>query len=1105
MEGEIDANAPLDYAEFQLFPSHDRFEACVYNGDKVEIIASGLLGQLVLQLPELKDLFSKGPNASFKLQPPKDQWFTKSTLTRFLHIIGSPNILNTINAIEDEITKLEEAKKFHFSLYTKDHRGYSGDGAAGSCNLNGVGPKDEVRIVSSDASKNELLQAMDLRLTALRGELAASVNRAAGATCSLKHIFDMEKLSQHLGAVDLRNTLQKFVELSQMGLKVDLPSDEKSPSPIETRHDRDNGTEWNNAQILKPSHKDTPVKYGVSPAKAAQVEREMSTESEESSFSSEDDQPSVERSRNPIRSALHRRSASPMRRVQIGRSGSRKSTALTIKSLNYFPARDGRLSNRDATGNSSEDEGSEHPPKRLDSNGRRMSVQDAINLFESKQRDQTSDIQKRRSTLDDAFSGTNKSVVRRWSTGTGESSNQQQTPEIVSESSVPMTADDHLEGGEIPRSSLEAKPEPELISTDKNPVEAAKIDAFSDTFGGRISDPVGSQTDNTLATQSNENTEMLTASAKWNQQKEVELDQMLQKIMESMPIRHKTLTSDNKTSQVVPLEQQMKKDKKLPVETAGKRAEKETQLRAMKQTLHERKAEFDSSINDGRKSSPAKPQNSPHRSSIQSANPKKESSKPAVAKIALSKASPSPAIRKSWSSTPSPRATTGTSPAKTPCGTSSAGTAPTRRKTQPAPTISRSRPMVERSLQRPKNVKAGQNDAVKSTKTVTKQEQQPLTKNGRTAKTKIQKTPGKDCSVVAAKPSFYSKVTKKSSVVPLELKPFLRKGSGIGPGVGPVVVKTKSSSQPEETLKNSANLIQAQENEVVTDTSGMVIQEQEGDFEVLEKHGAVLESETQLTSPQKCDETVSSEHVAANCDDSFIMVPETAPKTEAEEESVLSPTAWVEIEEHQDLPIPCADSPCQSASSTADAAPPPPVVMSSPRVRHSLSQIMLLEESAEPDIIEWGNAENPPTMVYQKDSPKGLKRLLKFARKSRADPNLASWSTPSVFLEGEDDADESKALSNKNADNLRRKAALQAKNYSHKNNLLGEGDEKNSSGPEILSAHLNTSKFSGYHYQSSSHKLQDHISVAATNTKASRSFFSLSAFRGSKPNETNLH
>ncbi|XP_059666883.1 uncharacterized protein LOC132312514 isoform X2 [Cornus florida] len=1107
MEGAIGANVLLDYAEFRTFPSQNRYEACACSGNKVETLASGLLEQLLQHLPKVRDLCSKGSNANFRFQPPENlngaKWFTKSTFTRFLQIVGSPDMLNTTNAIENEISQLEESRRFHLSLYAKDHQNNFGSGKTDDGNSNGVAPmlKAEDEILASDSSKNELVRAMDLRITTLKGELATAF-KAAGAMSSLEDFTELEKFSQHVGAIELRNSLSKFLELSQKSPIVDFPRDEKSHLTHASSNDTISKTE-KDTKIPKSSHSVSQVKYGVSPAKVAQVERQSSTESEESSCSSEDDQPSVERSRPLIRSASPRRSASPMRRVQIGRSGSRRAAALTIKSLNYFPARERTFSHGDAAANSSEEEGSEQAPKKSESNIRRMSVQDAINLFESKQRDQIVDTQKKRSLLDTSINA-NKSVLRRWSAGMGEGS-VQSLPEIVSENSVPITPN-NLEGGEIPNSSIEVKPESD---GGYNLIESSEVEIKLDTSEKGASFPIGIQSDN-LVTPTEESSEKLTASAEWNRQKEAELNQMLMKMMESKPVKYRNTVPDNCRRQSIPSEHRggfydhykEKRNEKLQGEAAGKRAEKEAQLKAMQQILDERKAEMASAnrTDVSKKQSLGKPQK-PLKNISQLANPKKETVKPAVVKKASSKATPLPATRKSWPSTPSPRAT-GVSPAKTPGGTPSAGTTPTRRKPQPVSSVPRSSPKVEKPQQRPKNVKATQSYANKSVKGVNEKKQQTVTKSGKPTKTKAQTNSGDQSSMVSAKPSFYSKATKKSSVVPLEAKPFLRKGSRTGPGVGATVAKTKVSSQPEESFKSSENLIQPQDHEVLADTSVLINQQQDRDLEALEIH-ADSESETQVNSQQKFDDTQSSDQVIANDDDSFKGRAESALRTEAEEESIISPAAWVEIEEHHELPIPCDNSTCQNSSPTNVA----PMTMSSPRVRHSLSQ-MLLEESSEPDVTEWGNAENPPAIIYQKDAPKGLKRLLKFARKSRADANLTGLSSPSAFSEGEDDAEESKAVNKKNADNLLRRAALHSKNYGQQQTSLSESYVRNSATDEVFSAQSNMGKFAA---QSSSHKFQD----AAATTKdsnavyyfcvsATRSFFSLSAFRGSKPNETKL-
>ncbi|KAK2988948.1 hypothetical protein RJ640_026216 [Escallonia rubra] len=979
MEGGIDADALLDYAVFRIFPGQNRF----------------------------------------------------------LRVVSSPDLLSKTNALGNEINQLEETKKFQISLYMKDHQNHSRSAETDSSTSNGmVLQQAEEDIASSDASKHELLRAVDLRLTALRGELAATYNQAAGLTCSPDDLINLEILSHHFGAGDIRNSLRNLVEVNQESL-TDFPRDSKPFSKNDSSAGRVGKSE-RSTEISKPSNSDTPVKYGVSPAKVAQVERECSTESDESSSSSEEDQPSVERSRTLTRSATPRRSASPMRRIQIGRSGSRRATPITIKSLNFFPARERVVSHGDEAVNSSEGEGSEKPPRKSDNHVRRMSVQDAISLFENKQKDQPVENQKTRSSLNPSV-GANRSVLRRWSSGMGESS-AQCPADTVSESSSPMALD-NIAGGEASKSSQELKPDSDFVAGCQIPAETAEVDAKSDSSEKRVCNPIGTPVDN-LVTQREEVGEKITASAEWSRQKEAELNQLLMKMMESKPVKpvkNRSMVPDHSKSNNDPGEQRggfydhykQKRDEKLRGETAGKRAEKEVHLRAMQQFLDERKSEMASTkVSDvGRRPTPSKPQKS-LKNLPQLAKPKKEVSKPAVVKKASSKASPVPAARKSWPSTPSPRAT-GISPARAPAGTTSAGTTPTRRKPQPASPVPRSSPKVERSQPRPKTVNVVPKEINKGNKVVNDKKQQTVTKSGKLAKTKTQTT-SEDSSM--AKPSFYSKVTKKSSVVPVESKPFLRKGSGTGPGVGPVVVKTKAALQAEDHLRNSEDVVNVEETEVVTNTSDLVGKKQESDPDTLEIRADLI-SPPQVVNPQKCEDPEISCQVTASVDGSFTRMADS-PTESVAEELIIHPTAWVEIEEHHDQSIiPCDDRTCQT-SSPANSAP---VGMPSPRIRHSLSQ-MLLEEISESEITEWGNAENPPAMVYQKDSPKGLKRLLKFARKSRTDAHLTGWSSPPAFSEGEDDVEETKA-GKRGADNLLRKA----RNYGPQKTTMREANEKNPS------------------------------------------------------------
>ncbi|KAI3783556.1 hypothetical protein L1987_42640 [Smallanthus sonchifolius] len=968
MERRIDPHAPLDYVELQIFPSHNRYEACVSTSGIIEKVASGDLQQLLLQLPQVKDLSSQTSDSNFRILTPDDvnnaDWFTAATLTRFLNIVGSPDILS----IGNEISQLEETRKFQFSLFAKA----------------------EVNMTSSFESKNELLQAVDSRLSGLKEQLAEAVNQATGITCSPKDISNLENFAHHFGAEDIRDSLQKFLELSQ------FPSS-KDPTPEKT------------VFATHPSQLNPPVKYGVSPAKAAQVERQSSTDSE-NSFSSEEDQPSVERSRPIARSATPRRLASPMRRVQIGRTGPRRAATISIKSLDYFPNKEKLSTQRDATCHTSdEEEDSEKPDKQ---NALRMSVQDKISLFENKQKEKAVETEKSKAVSIAPVA--NKAVLRRWSSGMSESATQIQNDTVnktssPSEDGAPGDNAESLTKISPSQSSETAKniksSSPKKVAAD---ILNLEMENSEDEYDGSY--------------------EKHPASIEWNQQKEAELNQLFKKMMESKPVRRHSVTNDNSKSRSNPKEQRggfydhykQKRDEKLRKEASGKKAGKESQFKEMEKFLDEKKAEMASAnTSDSRKKTTVnkvKPQNS-QKNPTQSVNTKRETSKVSIVKKATStnRLSPLPATRKSWPTTASPRPA-GASPAKTPSGSASSN-ANLIRKPQSPSSVVRSSTKVEKSKPQPKTLKSTPPDGNKNIKAVKEKKQPTVTKSAPTAKSKSRTPVGTPnaaattataatttTTATAAKPSFYNKVTKKSSVVPLETKPFLRKGTGIGPSVGAVVVKSKVVAQPEEQPHNTGDIIQAEKDQAVEIETTEIISEsqsqsqsqsqnQETECEPTEFY---TESETQVPSPIKCEEPESFNHNRFN-----VSGDDGIKKIEIEEESTISisPTAWVEIEEnHQGEIIPCKESPSQVSGPANLGAP---AGASSPRVRHSLFQMLLEETTSEADSCEWGNAQHPPATVNQKDAPKGFKRLLKFARKTKADLSLTDGSSPSsIFRRG---------------------------------------------------------------------------------------------------------
>ena len=124
-----------------------RYEAIACSKGNTELIASGPFDQLVLHLEDAKKFQSRSSSGTFKLLLAGDgkgsSWFTKSTIqrylqpfqfltflsvvsmtklsctTRFLHIINSSDTSKSVNGVLDEMSQLEETRKFHQLFYIK--------------------------------------------------------------------------------------------------------------------------------------------------------------------------------------------------------------------------------------------------------------------------------------------------------------------------------------------------------------------------------------------------------------------------------------------------------------------------------------------------------------------------------------------------------------------------------------------------------------------------------------------------------------------------------------------------------------------------------------------------------------------------------------------------------------------------------------------------------------------------------------------------------------------------------------------------------------------------------------------------------------------------
>ncbi|KAF7053963.1 hypothetical protein CFC21_061752 [Triticum aestivum] len=1065
MEGRVAGDVELDSAVFQVSLTKNRYEAIACNGESAESVASGPFDQLVLHLEDAKNFQSRSSSGSFKLLLAGDAkgstWFTKSTLERFLHIINSPDASKTANGILQEMSQLEETRKFHDYLQSKEQQNLMGGALTGGLSsTTGKPQQGNIGPNSSVATKNELLRALDLRLSALKEEILVLLSRAVGSKLLNKEVSDLSGFVQHFGTSEFSWLMRCLLLIRDCQPSV-LP-----PHQASTAERKDDALETRD--INSQANIQRPITSNVSPAKLAQVERKMSMESDDSSESTDEDEAVVERSRPLMRSASPRRSASPMRRVQIGRSGSRRSTPIAIKSLSYFPPSQRVALDKDDESSCNGE--TDQPPRRSDNNVRRMSVQDAISLFEKKQKGENLDSESKKAGL-----VATKSVLRRWSSGMGDSLNSNTSEEKTSDCASQSKSNNMASDAEKNEAELQA--ETDAAPNSVVAPEAGSYDA--DGHGITVSEMenVVSSHTNISAEQTHSgqesNSDRAVASAEWNRQKEAELNQMLMKMMEVMPGKfagaNVTATGLISASEKKGGLQREKRDTKVRTEKGVKRPAKETSTKLLRESVGQNRAAVTpkTSITTEKRNSPI-PQRA-RRNSSPPVLPKEVISK-TPAKKSSPKPSPAPATRSSWSGSLTKATSSTAQKTKNSPGAVSTSTPTSRRRTATASLAPQPISKVEKPLQAVKNKK----EPVTATKPAIKGQEDKKTRTAATKPSRVAKSSpaSEEKSSAVTKSGMYNKVPKKSSVVPVESKP-VKKATGISQGVGSGAVKSKVP-QLGDSSKGSGIVTRAEDKEQSPVTTEPTTKVPEADLaqpahDVDENLEISIDNDLHVEKTENPGSSLS----AAEMGPSDQVEPSVVEVKPLDEDMDISSAAWVEVD-HQEVTDVGESVTGEDVTSPAIE----PLPSSSPRIRHSLSQ-MLQADSNEPEIIEWGNAENPPAIVFHKDSPKGFKRLLKFARKNKGDNNTNGLASPSVISDGEDEQEESGASDGVNS-----------------SRRTFDGSKTNS----ILSAQSTTSSFNA----TSSDRLRDRPGAAPSTKAASRSFFSLSNFRSSKTNESKL-
>ncbi|GMI82158.1 hypothetical protein like AT3G14172 [Hibiscus trionum] len=195
----------IDYAVFQLSPKRSRCELFVSSNGSTEKLASGLVKPFVTHLKVAEEQIALSlQSIKLEVQTHKnaETWFTKGTIERFVRFVSTPEVLELVNTLDAEMSQLEAARR----IYSQ------GMGDQPSAALGG---DNAGMMAAADATKKELLRAIEVRLIAVQQDLATAFSRSSAAGFSPDTVSELQQFADRFGAHRLNEACTKFISLCQ--------------------------------------------------------------------------------------------------------------------------------------------------------------------------------------------------------------------------------------------------------------------------------------------------------------------------------------------------------------------------------------------------------------------------------------------------------------------------------------------------------------------------------------------------------------------------------------------------------------------------------------------------------------------------------------------------------------------------------------------------------------------------------------------------------------------------------------------------------------------------------------------------------------------------